>query len=139
MKLSPSVKKELGHISLGVLIGDAVMIAVFAVLRRLDYRVVLGTALGSAAAVGNFLLMCLAVQRAMEDPERAKNIVQGSYTKRMLAMVAVMVFGIVLKAVFQPVAVLLPFLFPGLTIRTMGLLGLVKKEEKGGVPETNEG
>ena len=131
MKLNPSVKKELGHISLGVLIGDAVMIAVFAALKRLDYRVFLGTVLG-------FLLMCLAVQKALNDPDRAKAIVQGSYGKRMLAMVAVMVLGIVCKSVFHPVAVLVPFLFPGLTIRFMGLLGLVKKEENGGGQTTDE-
>lgn len=138
MKLNPSVKKELGHISLGVLVGDAVMIAVFAALKRLDYRVFLGTVLGSAAAIGNFLLMCLAVQKALNDPDRAKAIVQGSYGKRMLAMVAVMVLGIVCKSVFHPVAVLVPFLFPGLTIRFMGLLGLVKKEENGGGQTTDE-
>ena len=138
MKLNPSVKKELGHISLGVLIGDAVMIAVFVALRRFDYRVLLGAALGSATAVGNFFVMCLAIQRAMNEPERAKAIVQGSYGKRMLAMVAVMVLGIVLKTVFNPVAVLVPFLFPGLTIRAMGLLGLVDKEGKAGAQETHE-
>lgn len=138
MKLSPSAKKELGHIALGVLVGDAVMIAVFAALKRLDYRVLLGAALGSAAAVGNFLLMCLAVQKAMDDPDRAKAVVQGSYGKRMLAMVGVMILGVALKSVFHPVAVLLPFLFPGLTIRIMGLLGLVKKEDKGGAEAADE-
>ena len=94
MKLSPSVKKETGHIALGVGIGDAIMIAVLAVLGRLDYTVFLGAALGSAAAIGNFILMGLAVQKAVEDPDRAKAIVQGSYGKRMLGMVAVMVLGL---------------------------------------------
>lgn len=138
MNLNPSVKKELGHISLGVLVGDVIMIAVFALLKRLNYQVFLGAALGSAAAIGNFFVMCLAIQRAMNDPDRAKAIVQGSYGKRMLAMVAVMVLGIVLKTVFNPVAVLVPFLFPGLTIRAMGLLGLVDKEGKAGAQETHE-
>ena len=136
MKLSPSVKKEAGHIALGVGIGDAVMIAVFAVLRRLDYTVFLGAALGSAAAIGNFLLMGLAVQRAMEDPDRAKAIVQGSYGKRMLGMVAVMVVGLALPW-FNKIAVLVPFLLPGMTIRIMGLLGIYKQEERGGHNEVN--
>ena len=133
MKLSPSVKKETGHITLGVLVGDAIIIAVFAVLKRLDYTVLLGALLGSAAAIGNFLLMCLAVQKAMEDPDRAKAIVQGSYGKRMLGMVAVMVVGLVVPC-FHGIAVLIPFLLPGLTIKVMQLLGLNKQEKGGGTP-----
>jgi len=133
MKLSPSVKKETGHITLGVLAGDAIMIAVFAVLKRLDYTVLLGALLGSAAAIGNFLLMCLAVQRAMEDPDRAKAIVQGSYGKRMLGMVAVMVVGLVVPW-FNGIAVLVPFLLPGLTIKVMQLLGVYRQEKGGETP-----
>lgn len=133
MKLSPSVKKEIGHITLGVLAGDAIMIAVFAVLKRLDYTVLLGALLGSAAAIGNFLLMCLAVQKAMEDPERAKAIVQGSYGKRMLGMVAVMVVGLVVPW-FNGIAVLVPFLLPGLTIKVMQLLGVYRQEKGGETP-----
>ena len=133
MKLSPSVKKELGHIVLGVLIGDAIMIAVFAVLKRLDHTVLLGALLGSAAAIGNFLLMCLAVQKAMDNPDRAKAIVQGSYGKRMLGMVAVMVIGLVVPW-FHTVAVLIPFLLPGMTIRVMQLLGVNRQEKGGGTP-----
>ena len=136
MKLSSSVKKETGHIALGVAIGDAVMIAVFAALKRLDYTVFLGAALGSAAAIGNFVLMGLAVQRALEDPDRAKAIVQGSYGKRMLGMVAVMAAGLALPW-FNKVAVLVPFLLPGMTIRVMSLLGIYKREEKGGREETD--
>lgn len=133
MKLSPSVKKETGHITLGVLAGDAIMIAVFAVLKRLDYTVLLGALLGSAAAIGNFLLMCLAVQKAMEDPDRAKAIVQGSYGKRMLGMVAVMVVGLVVPW-FNGIAVLVPFLLPGLTIKVMQLLGVYRQEKGGETP-----
>ena len=91
MKLAPSIKKETGHIALGVLIGDAVMLAVFALLKRLDYTVVLGAALGSAAAILNFLFMAMNLQKAMDDPDRAKLLVQKSYTQRMLGMVVVMI------------------------------------------------
>lgn len=134
MKVSPSVKKETGHIALGVLIGDAVMIAVFAALKRLDYTVFLGALLGSTAAIGNFLLMGLAVQKAMVDPERARTIIQGSYGKRLLGMLAVMILGLVIPW-FNGIAVLMPFLLPGITIKVMRLLGLYRQEEKGGGKE----
>ena len=134
MKLSPSMKKETGHIALGVLLGDILMIVVFALLKRLDYTVFLGAALGSAAAIGNFLLMGLNLQKAMNNPDRAKLLVQKSYTQRMLAMVGVMIIGFAAPC-FHVVAVVVPFLLPGVTIKVMQLLGLYQPEEKGGEKE----
>ena len=131
MKLSPAIAKETKHITAGILIGDAVMIAVFAILKRLDYTVFLGALLGSAAAVLNFFLMCVRAQRAMADPDRARIIIQRSYTTRMLSMVAVMAVG-VLAPCFHVVAVVLPFLFPSITIKMMQVLGLFQSEQKGG-------
>jgi len=131
MKLSPAIIKETKHIALGVLIGDAVMIAVFAVLGRLDYTVILGALLGSAGAVLNFFTMGVRAQKAMEDPDRARIIIQRSYTTRMLAMVAVMALGVAAPC-FHTVAVVLPFLFPSITIKVMQLLGFFQSEQKGG-------
>lgn len=134
MKLAPSIKKETGHITLGVLAGDAVMLAVFALLKRLDTTVWLGTLLGSAGAIGNFLLMALNLQKAMNDADRAKFLVQKSYTLRMLGMVAVMIVGFVAPC-FHIVAVVIPFLLPSITIKMMQLLGMYRSEEKGGEKE----
>lgn len=131
MKIQPAVLKETGHIALGVVLGDIVMLVVFALFKQLDYTVFLGALLGSAAAVGNFLLMGLSCQRAMDDPERAKVLVQRSYTRRMLGMVAIMVLG-VLAPCFHIIAVVVPYLLPSITIYAMRLLGLQKSEEKGG-------
>lgn len=131
MKIQPAVLKETGHIALGVVLGDIVMLVVFALFKQLDYTVFLGALLGSAAAVGNFLLMGLSCQRAMDDPERAKVLVQRSYTRRMLGMVAIMVLG-VLAPCFHIIAVVVPYLLPSITIYVMRLLGLQKSEEKGG-------
>jgi len=131
MKLAPSIKKETGHIALGVLTGDAVMLAVFALLKRLDYTVVLGAALGSAAAILNFLFMAMNLQKAMDDPDRAKLLVQKSYTQRMLGMVVVMIIGFVAPC-FHVVAVVIPFLLPSVTIKVMQLLGMYNPKEKGG-------
>lgn len=134
MKLAPSIKKETGHITLGVLAGDAVMLAVFALLKRLDTTVWLGTLLGSAGAIGNFLLMALNLQKAMNNADRAKFLVQKSYTLRMLGMVAVMIVGFVAPC-FHIVAVVIPFLLPSITIKMMQLLGMYRSEEKGGEKE----
>lgn len=131
MKLSSSVRKETGHIALGVVIGDVIMLAVFLLLKRLDYTVLLGTLLGSAAAILNFLFMGLTCQKALNDPDRCQFIVRRSYTQRMLGMVAVMILGFAAPC-FHVVAVLIPFLMPSLTIHAMRLLGMYKPDEKGG-------
>ena len=134
MKLAPSIKKETGHIAVGVMAGDAVMLLVFALLKQFDYTVVLGTVLGSAAAIGNFLLMAVNLQKAMDDPDRAKLLVQKSYTQRMLGMVIVMIIGFAAPC-FHVVAVVIPFLLPSVTIKVMQLLGMYNPKEKGGEKE----
>lgn len=134
MKINPTVLKETGRVAAGVLLGAAVMLVVFALLHRLDYTVVLGALLGSAAAVANFFIMGLMLQKALDDPDRTKAIVQRSYTLRMLGMIAVMIVGFAAPC-FHVVAVVIPFLLPGITIQAMRLLGLYKPREKGGGTE----
>ena len=134
VKIQPAVWKETGHIALGVVLGDIVMLVVFALLKRLDYTVLLGALLGSVAAVGNFLLLGLGAQRAMEDPDRAKALVQRSYMLRMLGLVAVLVLGVAAPC-FHVIAVIVPSLMPSVTIYVMRLLGLDKPKEKGGEKE----
>lgn len=131
MKINPTILKETAHVAVGVLIGDAVMLAVFALLQKLNYTVLLGALLGSVAAVANFFVMGLMLQKALDDPEHTKAIVQRSYTLRMLAMVVVMIVGFAAPC-FHVVAVVIPFLLPGITIQAMRILGLYKPREKGG-------
>lgn len=130
MKIDPTVKKETGHVALGVLVGTGIMIAVFALLKKLDGTVIFGALLGSAAAIANFFCMGISLQKALADPDRAKAMVQRSYTLRMLGMVAVMVIGFALPY-FHKVAVVIPFLLPGITIHVMRLLGVYRPQEKG--------
>lgn len=131
MKLSPAILKETKHIAIGVLIGDAVMIAVFALLKRLDYTVFLGAALGSIAVIVNFLVLGIRAQRAMEDPDRARVIIQRSYTARMLFLVAVMAVG-VLAPCFHTVAVVIPFLLQNVTVFVMRIPEMLGLGKKGG-------
>ena len=131
MKVSAAIRRETGHIALGVLLGDAVMVGIFAVLKRLDLTVWLGTLLGSAAAVWIFLWMVLSAQKAMSNPDRAQIIMHQSYTQRMLFMVVVMIVGFAAPW-FHVIAVVVPFLLPSVTIKLMQLLGLYRPEKKGG-------
>ena len=81
-----------------------------------------------------FLLLGLGAQRAMEDPDRAKALVQRSYMLRMLGLVAVLVLGVAAPC-FHVIAVIVPILMPSVTIYVMRLLGLDKPKEKGGEKE----
>ncbi len=134
MKISKSVWKETGHIAVGVLAGDLIMLLVFWLLKKLDLTVLWGALLGSAAAVGNFLWMGINLQKALDHPERTKMLVQKSYTVRMLFLVAVMIVGLRVPY-FHIVAVVVPILMPKLTIYAMQLLGLYQPEKKEGDTE----
>ncbi|MBQ4435743.1 MAG: hypothetical protein II879_06570 [Clostridia bacterium] len=151
MKVQPAVRQETAKIVLGTGILTVLMIAVFLIIRRFDWTVLTGALLGCAAAVGNFFLMALTVQKAAddmkpiavpeaetadgdeetdedekeqplsEDAKRGKQRVQLSYTLRMLGLGVIAILGVTLPW-FHPIAVLLPLLFPRLVIALEGVL-----------------
>lgn len=130
MKLQPAVKKETAHIAVGTAVCAAVMLAVFAVLGRLDLSVVLSGILGGAVAVANFLVLGLTVQKvtATAHEERGRKIMQFSYSMRMLVQVLWLILAVSLPALHW-VAAALPLLFPRVTIAVMQLTGMYKKEQ----------
>ena len=65
MKIQKAVLTETKHITIGVLIGDAVMCGVFAALKKFDYTVPLGALLGTVFAVGGFFLLGMSIQAAL--------------------------------------------------------------------------
>ena len=155
MKVQPAVRQETARIALGTGILTVLMIAVFLIIRRFDWTVLTGALLGCGAAVANFFLMALTVQKAAdemkpiaapeaeradgdketdeetdedeteqplsEDAKRGKQRVQLSYTLWMLGLGVIAILGVTLPW-FQPIAVLLPLLFPRLVIALEGIL-----------------
>ena len=67
MKVQPVVMAETKKMALGVGILTVLMIAVFLVAGQFDWTVLLGALLGSFAAIGNFFLMALTVQKITDD------------------------------------------------------------------------
>ncbi|MPN22408.1 hypothetical protein SDC9_169791 [bioreactor metagenome] len=110
---------------------------VFFVLGRLDQPVVLGALLGGGFAILNFFVLGLSVQKSVASGNvtRGKLMMTLSYSLRMLAMMGVVVLGLALPY-FSWVTVVLPQLFPRLTIAGMQLLGMYKPEKE---EETKEG
>ena len=133
MKISKAVRKETGHIALGVALGSIVMVAVFALLHRFDYTVVLGALLGGAVSILNFLFMGLTAQKVVDsgDEAQGKALVHRSYSMRMLLMAVVLIVGFAAPC-FHVVAVAIPFLLPRITILVMQLLGMYQPQKEGG-------
>ena len=150
MRIQPAVRRETAKIALGTGILTVLMIAVFLILRRFDWTVLTGALLGYVAAVGNFFLMALTVQKAAdemkplptpentdtaeedgeaeeqdqplsEDAKRGKRRIQVSYILRMLGMAGIAILGVALPC-FHPVATLLPMLFPRIVIALEGAM-----------------
>ena len=71
----------------------------------------------------NFYLMSLSVKRALGRGVQGKNRMLLSYILRMFLMVAIMAVGI-LCPYFHWIAVIVPYLFPSLTICAMRFLHL---------------
>ncbi len=138
----------------GVGVLTVLMIAVFLIIRQFDYTVLLGAILGFAAAVGNFFLMALTVQKVTDgmpqlpkreeetqseeteteteqplsdEARQAGKQMQLSFLLRMLMLGAVAVLAIT-APVFHPWAALLPMLFPRIVIALRSLFETKQKE-----------
>ena len=115
MKLEPSIRTELRFVAGGLLIGDALICAVFALLNKFDYTVPLGALWGSVFAWLSIFLLALRVQKVADSEGEEKALAQkrlrSSYFARMLLMVAAVVVGVVAPC-FRYVAALVPFLVP---------------------------
>lgn len=125
-KVDAVVMKETRFIAVIVLLGSLLMQAVFLIIGKWDYTVLLGNLLGAALAVGNFFLMGLTVQKCMDlQPDEAKKKMKLSQQGRLLMMLVVCVIGAALPW-FHTIALLVPQFFPrmGVTIR-----GLTMKNE----------
>ena len=115
--VDPVVKRETLRISLGTLVLSIVMQLVFIIIKRWDMTVVFGNLLGAFAAVLNFFLMCLTVQRCVKlEPDKAALKIRASQTGRLFMMAAFLGMAALLPKVFNVFAAAIPLVFPTLTI-----------------------
>ncbi len=106
------VIKETRYMAVGVILFSAVMQAIFLVIGQWNVAVLWGNMLGAAVAVFNFLLMGLALQRAVQQKEKdAKQVMAASQLLRLLIVFVAVVLGCV-SGVFNTWTVILPLFFP---------------------------
>ena len=131
MKIDKTVKRETAFIAVGTLILSALMEAVFLIIGKWDYTVLLGNILGAFCAILNFFLLGLAVQSAVtKEVKEAKARMKASQALRLLFMCVIAILGAVLPC-FQLWAVLISLLFPRITIMFRSL-SLKKEKNSGG-------
>lgn len=114
-ELSKDIRQELAWVAAALLIGDGLICAVFALLHRFDYTVVLGALWGSVFAFLNLFLLARRVQRiaagSEEEQALAQRQLKSSYFGRIMIMAFAIVSGIIVPW-FHYIAVLVPFLVP---------------------------
>lgn len=118
MKIDKTVIKETKYIASFVIIFSVLMQAVFLIISKWDYTVLLGNLWGIIIAVGNFFVMGLFVQKAVtQDAKDAKQTVRASQSLRMVAIFVLAAVGlIVFKQTPTRVAIVLPLVFPRIAI-----------------------
>jgi hypothetical protein len=115
-KIDSVVIKETAYIGVWALILSAAMQAVFLLLGKWEYTVLLGNILGAGAAVLNFFLMGITVQIALVKEEKeARQTVKTSQSLRMLLLILIPVLALVFPC-FNPIAAVIPLLFPRIAI-----------------------
>lgn len=115
-----TVFHETAIIAVGEVIGVALMLAVFALLGRLDRAAVLGGIVGGLLAVGNFLMMAINVslaadKAAQQNVKAGKAMVSTSYVTRMVVLFVIL-FACVKSGLCNVIACVVPLLFVRVTI-----------------------
>ncbi|WP_346026616.1 ATP synthase subunit I [Beduinella massiliensis] len=129
MKPQQAVVQETKHIALGTAVLCAIMLLIFLILGKFHWTVLTGALLGFTVAVGNFFALGLSVQKAAAKPDKAKQIMQLSYSMRMLVMALCVILAMATPA-FHWVAAVLPLIFPRVTIGIMQIMGKYKPARK---------
>ena len=121
-RISPAVKRETIYIALWEAVGVLPVQALFLALNRWDLPVLLGSILGSATAILNFLMVGLMIQKAVQqDEKKAKNTVKLSQAGRLLMQGAILASAALLPMVFNIWSTAIPLLVPGVAVKFRAL------------------
>ena len=128
-KIDATVIKETKYIALWVLILSALMQAIFLIIRRWEYTVLLGNLLSGSAAVLNFFLLGITVQNALGKEEKeARNTMKVSQLYRFLFIAVVAIIGVALPC-FSTWTTIIPIFFPRIAIAFRPLFDKNNKTE----------
>ena len=122
MQKNRDVLRQVGGLAVALLVCIAVMLAVYALLGRLNRLVLLGAVFGWILAVGNFLSLSITVSNALDraanggSPQKAQLEIQTSSVVR--PVILVIIYILLFRAeLCDPVAAILPLLFAQFCIK----------------------
>lgn len=118
MKIDKTVIKETKYIASFVIIFSVLMQAVFLIISKWHYTVLLGNIYGAAITVGNFFAMGLFVQKAvMQEEKDAKQTLKTSQSIRFSALLLLTGVGVaIFKNHYSWIGVVAPLVFPSIAI-----------------------
>lgn len=142
MQKNRDVLRQVGGLAVALLVCIAVMLAVYALLGRLDRLVLLGAVFGWIFAVGNFLSLSITVSNALDraanggSPQKAQREIQMSSVVRplVLALIYIVLFR---AKLCDPVAAVLPLFFAQFSLKVTEFFRKApnKAEKDGGLPQ----
>ena len=115
-KIDATVLKETKYIAAWVTILSVLMQAVFLIIGKWHYSVLLGNLWGALFAVLNFFLMGITVQKAvLKEEKEARSMIKVSQLYRNFMILLMAIVGVVLPY-FNTIAVIVPIFFPRIAI-----------------------
>ena len=133
MKFDPSVKREIGYVTLGTLLLTAVEIGVFFALGKYAADVLYGAILSAVGGILNFFMLAVTVTRALsyppEEEAAAKGLLKLSRISRMLFLLALLAVGVIF---FSPWSTLITIFLPRVIIAVRSVA--VRRESAGAIP-----
>lgn len=138
MKLDGELKKNILFVVLGTFVLGGIMLLIFGLLGLFSSSVVLGTLIGCTTAGINFVLLAASLQKAVSSTKSAGKAFAGiSYTFRNLMMLAIGLLSLWLLRV-NAFALLIPYIFPRLSILVLQVTGLYKNNDLSTTKEDGE-
>ncbi|MBQ1546288.1 MAG: hypothetical protein IIZ59_02010 [Clostridia bacterium] len=120
--IDPTVKRETLYITAWTLTLSVLMQSVFLIAGLWKADVLFGNLLTGACAVGNFLLMGITVQKAVDRDEKdAAALMRFSQSVRLFMQLAVCAAGVLF---FDPISAILPLFFPRIAVTFRPLFGI---------------
>ena len=115
--MNKTIKKEVSYVAAWVLAACMMTQGVCLIVGWWNLPVLLGSLLGGITAVGNFLLMCRMVQKAVTQTEKqAKNTVKLSQGLRLMMQGLILVLAATLTQVFNIWTTIIPLLIPRIAV-----------------------
>ena len=134
MQKNRDVLRQVGGLAVALLVCIAVMLAVYALLGRLNRLVLLGAVFGWILAVGNFLSLSITVSNALDRAANGGSLQKAQLEIQTSSVVRPLVLALIYVVLFRakvcdPVAALLPLLFAQVAIK---VLEFFRNDKKGG-------